>query len=409
KLTLTVIVQALGMMLVLATSLFVARMGGAQAQGALALVKSVTDLQVAICSLGLPSGMIFMLNKTGTGHRPLFRLSIGYGAVLLLVLSAFNAGLLAVIRPALDGPTLALTAILLGVAAALSTAYALQRGVALVRTDGLVFSLLSVMPAVVISLTIVALLNRAPHPVEIAYALSGLLCVVASSAYLRHSLRGLPRGGPGDVDWAMLRRQSSHVFFQAVILGLQFFLSNAWLEWMDASLALAGLFAIASMAVTLPNQLVAMVSPILYNRWSQTLDVAGFAVVRRNILVLAAGAQVLAFIGMALVPYVVPLIFGAPFAAAVPAVCVLLCTPFAVVAGRVLTPALQGMGDVALVTWSCAVRLVLIGIAVPVVRAMGLDPLLAISTVWVVGEYGALAVLMLASIIHRRRAAAMAV
>lgn len=393
----TIVLQGLGALIMLATTLLIARTGGVTAQGSFALVKSINDLQVAICSMGLPAGVVYMLNKTGMGHRPLFRFSLRYGVFLLGALSLFDAGLLIVIRPALDLSTLALTAVLLGVAASFSTAYALQRGIALVRTDGLSFSLLSVVPPVVIALTVVALLNSAPHPVEFAYALSGVLCLVASAAYLRHSLRSLPYGTAADINWPMLRGQSLQVFLQAVILGFQFFLSNAWLEGVDPTLALAGLFAVASMVVTLPNQVVAMVSPILYNRWSQSLDVAGFAIVRQNVLWLAAAAQALAFIGMALAPLLVPLIFGASFAAAVPAVWILLCTTFAVVAGRVLTPALQGMGNAALVTWSCAVRLVLIGFVVPAARAMGSDPLLAISMAWAVGEYGALVVLILAT------------
>lgn len=403
-LTFAVVIQAFGIGLLLATSLYVARIGGAEAQGSFALVKSITDLQVAICSLGLPAGIVYMLNKTGTGHRPLFRFSLGYGALLVVALCLFNAGLLAAIRPAFDAGTLALNAVLLGVAAALSTAYALQRGIVLVRTDGLMFSLLSVLPALTISASILVLLNRSPHPMELAYAISGLVCLIASSSYVHISLRDLPLGDRSAVDWPMLRGQSSQIFFQAAILGLQLFLSNAWLEAMDSTMALTGLFAIASMVVTLPNQLVAMASPILYNRWSQTMDVAGLAVVRRNTMVLAAGIQALALVGMILAPYVVPFVFGAPFAGAVPAVCVLLCTPFAVVSGRVLTPALQGMGHVTLVTWSCGVRLLLIVAAVPTALATGLDPLMAVSVGWAVGEYGALATLLLASIIHRSHA-----
>lgn len=402
----TILVQGLGVLVMLVTTLVIARTGGVNVQGSFALVKSINDLQVAICSMGVPAGVVYMLNKTEVGHRPLFRLSLLYGAVLLVILIVFDAGLLMIIRPAIDGATLALTAGLLGVAAALSTAYALQRGIVLVQTDGLAFSLLSVVPSVAIALTIVVLLNRVQHPVEIAYALSGVLCVVASSAYLRRSLRSMPLGTCVDVDWTMLRRQSSQVFLQAVILGLQFFLSNAWLESMDATLALAGLFAIASMSVTLPNQLIAMVSPILYNRWSQSLDVNGFPILQRNILLLATGAQALAFVGMALVPLLVPLIFGAPFVAAVPAVWILLCTPFAVVAGRLLTPALQGMGNVGLVTWSCAVRLLVIGLVVPAASAQGFSPLIAISMAWALGEYCALGVLMLAARLHRGSALA---
>lgn len=397
QLALTVIAQTASVALTLATSLFVARVGGAEAQGSLALVKSVIDLQVAVCSLGLPAGIVFMLNKAGTGHRPLFRLSIGYGALLLLALSVFNIGLLIVIRPTLEGGRIALMAVLLGTAAALSTAYALQRGIVLVRSDGVIFSLLSVMPAIAIAAGVVVFLNQTPLPMEKAYAVSGLLCFIASSMYLRRSLRTFPQGGPSDIHWPMLRGQSSQMFFQAVFLGLQFFLSNAWLEKVDSTLTMAGLFAIASMAVTLPNQLVSMVAPILYNRWSKTLDMAGYIVVRRRALALATGAQALSFLGIFLAPPVIPLVFGPPFAAAIPAVCILLCTPFAVIAGRILTPALQGMGNAKQVTWSCAIRLFLIVSTVPILRAVGLDPLIAISSSWLVGEYGALFVLIVHS------------
>jgi O-antigen/teichoic acid export membrane protein len=402
-LTQTVIIQSFGMALILSTTLFVSRIGGPDAQGGLALVKSISDLQVAICSLGLPSGIVYVLNKTGQGHRPAFRISLLYALFLIIALTVLDVILLHFIRPESGIYHLLIQAALFGSASGLATGYALQRGIVLVQSDSWAFSLLSVLPAVVIATTVVLLLRSTPFAVELAYAISGLLCLTASTLYLRVSLGERPNGSHADVDWSTLRQQSLNVFLQGIIFGFQVFLTNAWLESIDATLKIAGLFAIASMVITLPNQLIAMVAPVLFNRWSKMLDWRGYRVIRRNSALLALGGQTLGFLSIPLVGVVLGWVFGTPFLAAQTATMIMLTSLFAVITGRILTPALQGLGCNWIVTLSGIARFLVGSALAATVYQLYHSPLTALAVGWVVGEYAALAILIFVPMAYTQR------
>ena len=110
----TSVIQSLGMVLMLMTTLLVSRFAGPSTQGSLALVKSFNDLQVAVFSLGLPSAIVIMLNRTGRGHRSVLRLVWKYGLALLLLLPPINLALLALTGSSPEDGTIYLQAVLIG-------------------------------------------------------------------------------------------------------------------------------------------------------------------------------------------------------------------------------------------------------------------------------------------------------
>ena len=81
----TFAIQGIGVMLMVGVTIMVARWGGTVSQGSFAIVKSTTDLMVAAFSLGLPPAIVFLLNRTGTGHAAVYRLILRYGLALMLV------------------------------------------------------------------------------------------------------------------------------------------------------------------------------------------------------------------------------------------------------------------------------------------------------------------------------------
>jgi O-antigen/teichoic acid export membrane protein len=400
----TVSIQSLGVLLVLGMTLWVSRFGGPQAQGQFALVKSINDLQVAMFTFGLPSGLVYVLNKAGRGHHALLRYSLLYTAVLLVLLPGINYMLLHWLHPEAAISDRMLQALLISIGSALLTGYGIQRGIVLVRTDGLMFSLLSILPSVILALVVIAALNQLDWVFEGAYALAGLVSIAATLLYLRRSLSRVPADGDMPINWDMLKTQSMLVFAQGVLFGLQMFLSTAWLERQDATLGLAGLFNIASMVITLPNLLVALVAPVLFNRWSRSLDAAGLQLIRRNSLGMAIVAQILALCTIPLVPIVLPFVFGTSFTAAATATSAMLFAVFAVVAGRILTPALQGLGDNLNVTKSCLARFTTAAATLGMLHNLSdLDGVLALSIAWVLGEYAALIVILYCSRKNRIR------
>ena len=407
-LTQTVGMQGLGVALMFGVTLLVSRLGGPESQGNFALVKSATDLQVAIFSFGLPPAIVFLLNRTGTGHRAAFRLSLLYGLVLVLVLPLLDFVLLLASGAVTGLPQIAAHAIGIGLASAAMTALALLRGLLLVHDDGPAFSSLSILQWAVIALVAVLLLNRSAYVFELAYLIAGIasLCAVLmllqrTGCYrIQESLTKNDSGSIVDdgINWPIIRSQSGNVLLQAVTLGLQPFLSNLLLSRSEHGSVDVGLFNVASMVVVIPNLLVALVAPVLYNRWSKTLEWAGLSKIVRNALWLGVAAQCLTLLAMPLVEPVILLVFGEPFAAAATATRVLLLATLPIIAGRIVSPALQGIGSTLWVSVSCIVRLV---VAISLTLAgMGLDasPILALAAAWCAGEYAALAVLLMKSL-----------
>lgn len=393
----TFAIQGLGVILMFGVTLLVSRLGGAAAQGSFALVKGATDLLVAIFSLGLPPAIVFVLNSTRSGHGVVYRAALKYTAGLTLALPLLVAFSLVKFSNASLDWELALKALAIGSAGAWLTGFALLRGLLLVRTDGPGFSLISILQWVIIGAIAVVLLNRTPFVFELAYCAAGAVSLLAVTLYLRRFKKpAAEASGDRGLNWALLRAQSSHVLLQAILFGIQPFASSAALARWDLSMVSTGLFNIASMVVTLPNLLVALVAPVLFNRWSKSLDWAGLIEIRRNALMLGTVGQVCAVLAMSAVAPVVSLVFGSEFAGAVGATQILLLAVLPVLSGRILTPALQGLGLTHVVSRSCLARFV-VGVIAAGLLALAAQPALgAIAWGWVAGEYAALVILLVA-------------
>jgi O-antigen/teichoic acid export membrane protein len=241
------------------------------------------------------------------------------------------------------------------------------------------------------------LIQRSPFVIEIAYGVSGVVSLLAIDWWVRRLLFARhAETDDGPIDLRVLRDQSINILIQATLFGVQVFMTNALLEDRDSSLRSAGLFNVASMVITLPSLLVALVAPVLFNRWSKNLDLGGYIHIRNNSLKLAALAQGLAIAAIPLISPLLGLVFGVQFAQARDLCLVMLFAVFAVFATRIITPALQGLGGNRTVTWSCVARLAAVGAGFVAVGLMGYSWLLAISIGWVLGEYAALLVLLFA-------------
>jgi O-antigen/teichoic acid export membrane protein len=395
----TFAIQGIGVGLMFALTLLVSRLGGPEAQGSFALVKSATDLLVGIFSLGLPSAIIYLLNKSGSGHGIVYRLSIQYGLVLALILPIITGAAIIFSGTESNINSVIMRSTVIGFAAALLTQLALLRAVLLVCTDGPLFSTLAIVQWLVLGVVALPLLHANVYAFEIAYCASGAACLLLVKLYLRHfGIRAsiTVRKGQSLLDWSVLYKQSGHVFIQTALFALQPFLTNAALARYDTSLTIAGLFNIASMVITLPNLLVALVAPVLFNRWSKSLDWVGMAAVVRNAWWIGIAGQLLALAALPSVGPVIIFIFGDQFVAATEATQIMLLATFAVITGRILTPALQGLGLTHVATWSCLCRMLVGLLTAIVVLCSGISsPLASMAIAWCASEYAALGILLL--------------
>ncbi len=394
----TFIIQSIGVALMLATTLIVSRLGGPAAQGSFAFVKSVIDLEVAIFSLGLPSAIVFMLNSTRQGYEQTSAYLLRYMVILLLILPVLNIVPFALLH-GISGITEYLTrAVLIGIAASLLTAFSLFRSLLLVHTDGPKFSFVSNFQWLIIAACAAFFLNRNPFIFEIAYAVAGALSMMLVLCLIgRYQSLIRPSGNRKGIDFAILRQQSVQVLAQTILFSLQPFITNAFLMSQDPTQKSAGLFNVASLVITLPNLLVALVAPVLFNRWSKSLDWEGYLIVRKNALWIGGLVQVIALLSVPLIPLLLPAIFGKEFLQAAPAIIILILSVFAVLAGRVITPALQGLGRTDWVTLSCMGRAISAFFGALAAYWCGLPILYSVALGWCTGEYVALSILLLIS------------
>lgn len=380
-------------------TLLVSRLGGPEAQGSFALVKSATDLLVGIFSLGLPSAIIYLLNKSSGGQYVIYRHSIRYGLILAIVLPVLIGAATIVSGSETNISAAVIRSTAIGLAAALFTQFALMRAILLVYTDGPLFSTLAIVQWFVLAAVALPLLNTSIYVFELAYFVAGAVCLGVVMLYLRHfgvNTAITAEQEPTSIDWLVLCKQSGHVFVQSGLFALQPFLTNAVLARHDPSLTAAGLFNVASLVITLPNLLVALVAPVLFNRWSKSLDWIGLTKVTRNAWWVGVAGQLLALAALPLVKPVIILIFGAPFVAAAQATQIMLFATLAIITGRILTPALQGLGLTHVATWSCLSRMIVgILVAIFALFCAPTPPLVAMAIAWCISEYAALGVLLL--------------
>src|SRR5215212_159722 len=174
----SVAIQSIGTLSLFALVIAISRIGGPQAQGLFATVKSWTDLLSAVGQLGLPQAFVYVINKGYAAPRPLFRMSVVYASAFGVVASITT--MLAVLAEYLEAPhslSLAAVAILLGVNVGGMTLHNLIRGILLPYSDGMWFALFSIAAPVVLSVSVTPMfLFFHAGLIELAFALAGILC-----------------------------------------------------------------------------------------------------------------------------------------------------------------------------------------------------------------------------------------
>lgn len=399
NLVLNVVIQTLG-----AASSFVvvaglARVAGPAVQGEYAVYKSLVDVQVALLTLGLPSGFVYVVNKglvpgavlarwTARGV-PLFLLA---GAVITLAYLVLRAG-----EPTRD---LATTTGLLAVAVAATTFYALMRGIVLTQTDGAGFAWLSALPPMSLMVLAITGVGLGTWSLAVSFATSALLAAAAAVVLQRRTRPPHVVAETDPTAWTILRSQSFHSFLQGLFQSGAIFATIAVMQVLGARVVDVGHFNVASLAVVGPNLLVAMIAPVLYSRWTRTLTRATRAPLVGRSLRIAAGMQVLA---LGLVPVIAPtltFLLGEDYRPAAVAMVPLLLAVLPLAATRIIAPALQATGDTAVASLSWGIRLATPLALAPLAVVID-DVVMWATTVTAIGEYAALAAMLLMA---RRRA-----
>lgn len=398
NLILNVVIQTLGAASSFVVIAALARVAGPAVQGEFAVYKSLVDVQVALLTLGLPSGFVYVVNK-GLIPPALLAKRSAQGIPVFLVLGGVITSIYLATRSEPTEHGLPVTATLLAVAVAATTFYALMRGIVLTRTDGAGFAWLSALPP--ISLTVLAITGVALDwwSLAVAFAASALVAAVAAVALHRSSRSPEPTTGLAESAWTSLRKQSFHSFLQGLFQSGAIFATIAMMQVLGARVADVGHFNVASLAVVGPNLLVAMIAPVLYSRWTKTLTRAGRGPLIGRSLRIAAGMQVLALLLLPVITPVLTFLLGDDYRPAAVAMMPLLLAVLPLAATRIIAPALQATGDTSVASVAWGIRLAAPLVLAPLAWLID-DVVLWATLITAIGEYAALVAMLL---LARRR------
>jgi O-antigen/teichoic acid export membrane protein len=382
-----VAIQSIGTLSLFALVIAISRIGGPQAQGLFATVKSWTDFLCAVGQLGLPQAFVYVINKGYAAPRPLFRMSLVYASGFAVVASI--ATMLAVLTEYLEAPhsfSLVAIAILLALNVGGMTLHNLVRGLLLPYSDGTWFALFSIAAPVVLAVCVTTtFVFFHAGLIEFAFAFAGILCGILAVAVGAVITKG--RSEPSRIDFHVLIGQSASSFALSILLVLQPVLTIALMKWWGADNHAIGLFNVASMAMMVSNVLFAMVSPTLFNRWSKSLSMAnarGLFLRMSRWALLVAG---LSLIASALIPFLMVPIFGAAFAEATGAAQILALGLAPVFYSRMSSAAMLGLG---LPHWNAAIagaRIVCIVLSLPVLAWFGHEIIVSAALGWTIAEW----------------------
>lgn len=383
----SVLIQSLGTLSLFGLVVAISRLGGPQAQGIFASIKSWADLLIALGQLGLPQGFVYVINKGYAAPLPLFRLSAiwssGFG------IAAGAATLIAIFTAYLDKPqslSIAIMVVCLGINIGGMTIFGLVRGLLLPRTDGVLFALYTIAGSVSLTILVAATLMVSPTaPIEPAFALAGAICAIIAISVGFAITRGhtvLQR-----TNYTVLIGQSASALAISVLSVLQPVLTFGLIKFWGGDNHTIGLFNVASMAMMVSNVLFSMVSPVLFNRWSKSLTFAGVPALFRRLLRWTLIVACLSIGAVALVPFLVVPIFGTAFAEAVLPTQILAAGLAPVFYTRVAAPALLGLGLSHWNTGIATVRMVLLGAIFVGFAVAGTSPLFAATLAWSIAEW----------------------
>ena len=376
-----VAVQWLGPASAFLTVFVVARLGGPTAQGEYAQLRAWIDLLVAVGSLGLPQGIIYVINVLGASPGRLEQWSRRWALGVLPI--AFLASLGAARAGLLTDPGAAAAAMVAGTAAIL-VLHSLWRGIYLTRFSGARFALFTILPAVA-ALAGVAWAMRAGEPRLERALLLASLPVVAISFLAMRAIPGPTPAEPAALPWRPLFVNGIHALAQSLLMTAQPLAAYAFVRHAGGSprevgFLNAGLFLVQGLTVP-----VSMIAPLLFVRWTASADPEFVSSLRRatpRLLALgAAGGVALA----AVVGVVVRVVFGASYAPAIPAAQAVMLTLPLVVHLRVVAPAMHARGHPEVNTSGGFLRLGTFVLAALVLQR-SLPPELAAAVAWSIAE-----------------------
>ncbi|MEH8116280.1 oligosaccharide flippase family protein [Aeromonas allosaccharophila] len=266
KLVSSVLIQSCGTVASFATVWIISNKIGMAQQGLFAIVKSWIDFLIVLGCFGFPQSVIFVVNKYKIDASHLVRLCMTY--ILLLIIPFF---LLSLIWSSFytDKVSESFFLLIISLSSVFLVGHAILRGLFLTKNDGVMFSLLSILPS--ISLLFCFVLGMKINNVSVYYAY--FLSAVISISFAFYILfepgvfkkRRLQRDAMTEL-W----EKGGDAFLQAISVVTLPMLTYMFLSISGIRSDEIGGFNIATYLYMMFSIPFGMIAPILFNRWSKS-------------------------------------------------------------------------------------------------------------------------------------------
>lgn len=384
----TVMIQGVGVVGTMLISVVIARRLGASGQGFWVQFRSILDLVAAIAAFGFPMAFPFLVNVRKVSDRRLLRFTFVYGISLAPLVAAglWLVSACGLMQLASSTPATEIT--LLVIAAVAMTIHSMIRGLALATSPSWTFNLMTAVPPLMTLLLAISWpMSHASALMSMATFAVWLALFVCMTLWWRFRY---PDAGRMDVELPVREMVSfgGWNFVVSLATAAVPVLTIQWLRMTGATADAIGCFSVALLiqgALLTPAN---MAGPLVYNAWSADSDSKQirrtYARLMRWSFPLALAAAGLC---AALLPGLLPLIFGSSFDAALnPAWLLLLGVPVGYLI-RLVANALLAAGYAKFYAFASVLRLAAVAL---VFSALGGQTITQAAVAWVVADLASL-------------------
>lgn len=388
----SLIIQGIGSLAPLVTVIALARVAGPHAQGTFSAFKTWMDLVSSLVIFGFPQAFVYLINKSVCTRTQLLNATIFYvtaGTLIVAPVAALSLALGYTVLPAGQSVVFYSVVVALGMGPVILNR--LVRGIYLTIDDGFLFSLVTSAPTFFLMVTVLAAGLWDPFRYDLAFLAAGFLTLVATWPWLKRIIGYSPgyRLRLERIPFGPLAEQSLQTFLQSVAFALQPVIAIYILQRQGSALTAVAFFTAATIILVAVNILFGLVAPILFNRWSAAMDDALLRRISRYSLMLAGVFGLLGTVSVPVLPFIVPMVFGADYGPAAWAFQAMAIAIAPVAFTRSVYPAVHAAGQPSVNTASCIVRLASGGVAQICMALSGFSPLVAAVGGWVIAEWAA--------------------
>ena len=387
----SLVIQGLGSLSPFVTILVLARLAGPETQGVFSTFKTWVDLVSSVIVFGFPQAFVYLLNKNMASKGDLLNASLLYvGGTTVCVAPVAAYGVISGYNVLPNGHCLVFYSLLLALGVGAVVLHRLVRAIYLTIDDGFLFSLITSAPAFFLLVAMAIAANFIPFNYDVAFFVAGVLTCLATVAWVRRIVVETPAYtfGMPRLPKRALTKQSAHTFLQSISFTLQPVLTIYLLQANGGGVTDTAYFTSATIIIAAVNVFFGIVSPILFNRWSASLDDGLVARIQK---VSDRVALVFLVVGVAAVPLygvLVPLVFGSDYTAAVPGFQIASYAMAPVAFTRTIASAIHAAGRPDVNTASCVVRLSMsVAVQFGLSQSGVLSPLGAAITAWAIAEW----------------------